>query len=622
MRLLRGPKARRLAALAGAALAGAAQASVAAAGTDCPSVVRVADVAKGMTGTGYSVSEGRDPDPFSVKVLGVIPDGVAAGRDMIVVEASGAAIDRAGGIWYGMSGSPVYVGGRLLGAIAQGLTIGPSTIAGVTPAEDLVDVAGYPVAPPGVFGSNAGPGFGFVPLPPGVLSTIAKATGTPVGQVGSALVPLRLPFSASGLSPRGMSRLRAYVERAHLSLVPYVGSSASLGTAAAGAERLERGDNFVASLSYGDVSLSDVGTTTYVCNGKAVAFGHPLEFTGRTSMGANAGDAVAIVRDPAYGPFKLATIGGGVGRVDQDRSAGVRAVLGEPPATTPIRTSVTALDRGRTRDGATDVVLEPWTPFIAFLHLSENVSATVDTAGGGSSRLTWTLEGTRQDGRPWRLARSNRYSSRADISFESSEEIANELDLIASNPFEDVRFSAVRAKAAVEETVRQYRISRVLVSHDGGRYREVGVVRAHPGSRLALRVVLLPSDDSGRKVLQIRLVVPLRARAGGAVEVVGAPTGPAACFEEYECEPGARLVKSFEGLLSALRNQRRNNVLVGRLRLGMAGAVRDRGRFLLDRPVYGSKTIAVRLGCCGEPTVFPTESSASFDDVSFTVFGG
>ena len=61
-----------------------------------------------MLGTGWTVSEGRDPEPFDAEVLGVLPDAIAPGRDMIVVDTSSPAITDAGGIWFGMSGSPVY----------------------------------------------------------------------------------------------------------------------------------------------------------------------------------------------------------------------------------------------------------------------------------------------------------------------------------------------------------------------------------------------------------------------------------------------------------------------------------------------------------------------------------
>jgi hypothetical protein len=101
---------------------------------DCPDVMPVSEITDGMLGTGWTVSEGRDPEPFDAEVLGVLPDAIAPGRDMIVVDTSSPAITEAGGIWFGMSGSPVYHDGRLMGALAFGLSFGPSSVAGLTPA--------------------------------------------------------------------------------------------------------------------------------------------------------------------------------------------------------------------------------------------------------------------------------------------------------------------------------------------------------------------------------------------------------------------------------------------------------------------------------------------------------
>ena len=89
---------------------------------------------------------GSTPMPFKVDVLGVLDDGVGVGRDMIMIKVSDYAgqhvIDQGDGIWAGMSGSPVYVGGKLLGAVAWGFTSSPSAIGGLTPAEDMLDVLG------------------------------------------------------------------------------------------------------------------------------------------------------------------------------------------------------------------------------------------------------------------------------------------------------------------------------------------------------------------------------------------------------------------------------------------------------------------------------------------------
>ena len=127
--------------VAGTATTAALGSSAQAAPTpDCKAPYPVASLTPGDAVTGKTVSQGVTPAPFTGEVIGVLDDGIAPGLDMVIVDLDSPAISAAGGIWQGMSGSPVYAGdGRLIGAVAYGLAYGPSPIAGVTPFEDMDD---------------------------------------------------------------------------------------------------------------------------------------------------------------------------------------------------------------------------------------------------------------------------------------------------------------------------------------------------------------------------------------------------------------------------------------------------------------------------------------------------
>ncbi|MDP8958362.1 MAG: hypothetical protein M3N51_03975 [Actinomycetota bacterium] len=110
---------------------------------DCaqpPEVFPVDQLRPGMRGSGYTVIEGRDPVRFNVEILGVIPDAIPPGIDFILVETSGRVISQTGGIAFGFSGSPVYIEGKLVGAIAYGFFAADHTIGGITPAEAMLEV--------------------------------------------------------------------------------------------------------------------------------------------------------------------------------------------------------------------------------------------------------------------------------------------------------------------------------------------------------------------------------------------------------------------------------------------------------------------------------------------------
>src|SRR5262245_28232537 len=134
---------------ADAPAAGAA-APMAAAASDCPAAFPLGQVSEGLEVSGLTVSHGTQPEDFTGTIVGRIDDGIAPGIDMIIARMSGSEItdpatgDIWRGIWAGMSGSPVYApDGRLIGAVAYGLTYSPSDYAGITPAAEMYRLRAY-----------------------------------------------------------------------------------------------------------------------------------------------------------------------------------------------------------------------------------------------------------------------------------------------------------------------------------------------------------------------------------------------------------------------------------------------------------------------------------------------
>jgi len=550
------------------------------------------EIREGMIGTGYTVSEGRTPEPFQAEVLGVMPDGIGPGRDMIVVRVSSPAIERAGGIWYGMSGSPIYVNGRFIGAIAYGLSFGPSTVGGVTPAEDMLRIAERPTA------TDVQPAPRRVELTPRMTEAVAQETGYS-SESSDSMTQLRIPLSVSGAGARAMSQIRKSVEREGLPFVPYAGASAS-ATPPPTDQPIEPGGNFAAAISYGDVTFAGLGTTSYVCDGKVLAFGHPFFYfpQGKTSFGGNVASAITIVDDPTFGPYKLATIGGTIGTLDQDRFAGIRTIIGDPPSAIPVTSSVSTADGAVSREGATDVLDSETLPFIAFIHILSNIDFTWDQIDEGSSTVDWTITGTRESGAAWELSRSNVYASEYDISYSSISEIEMALYRILYNDFEEVHFTGVDADVVVDDEVKQYTIKDVLVSKNGGEHKDVRRVRVRQGHTIGLRITLKPYDRSGDEVVDVQVVVPQTMKRDGVVEIKG---GQASyyeeeyyCFSEYDCGQGSgNKIESFEDLLESLQTKPLNNELLVHLRGGRK--IKADASQALDQVVSGFHVIQVRL---------------------------
>ena len=562
----------------------------------CATVMPKADVTAGMTGTGWTVAHGTVPETFDVEVLGVAPNLFSPGHDVIIAKVTGPLIDAAGGgIWAGMSGSPVYVGGDLIGAVALSFSQGPSEIAGLTPAEDMLTVGGYPAAarvPARVQLSRT------------MRTRIARSTGSPLASVGGTLVRLKLPVSVSGLGLARFEKVDRLLARRHVAAVTYPGSSASIGATAVGVDSLVPGGNFSAALSYGDVTLAAIGTTTYVCDGTALAFGHPFLQTGRSTLGAGDADAIAVVTDPTFSPFKLANAGGPLGRLDQDRSAAVRAV-DDAVDIIPAHTSLTNLDTGLSRDGQTDVVVKSEFPTISTIHLLANMDSVFDELDAGSSALDWAITGEREDGTPWQLERANMYISDFDISGDSVFDFLGDLETLSFNPLEKVTFTGVDVTGTIEDTVKTYDLTALLVCRQGICI-DTDTTFAKRGQTVRVKAVLTPSDGSAVKKIPFTFTVPRHARAGGLIEIGPAST-PRFCFAPQRCR---NAISSFDGLLRFLRKQPSNNTLRGTFRSGDFGRLSAQDDELLDRVVFGRKSVTVFYPgrCCpSEPAIVDEE---------------
>jgi SpoIVB peptidase S55 len=544
---------------------------------ECPEIMPTSDLTTGAVGEGWTVSQGTTAEPFTGEVLGVLPDAIAPGRDMIIVEATSPAVDSAGGIWAGMSGSPFYVDDKLVGVVAFGLTLGPSPIAGLTPAEEIRRVHQYPI-------SSLASAPAKVTLPRALARKVARRAAVTTRQA-STFVRLKVPVSVSGVPARGFKRLNAMARRTGAKILGYNGASAS-SVLPGDPSEIVPGGNFAAALSYGDVTIAGVGTTSYVCDERAVAFGHPFFFTGATSAAASVADALTIVTGDLFGPFKLATVGGPVGILDQDRLGGVRTLLGLTPGTTPIQSRFTSLDTGRERAGQTDAVVDDFLADLTFLHTLGNVDSVLDAIGKGSARLEWTITGSDEDGDPWSLARQDILASEWDISFDASVQLADEVFAIGQFQDEGVTVDGIEISGDVEQTLKLLRIKKVLVKR-AGKFVPLGSeITARPGQLVKFEVVLRSIPGAPDRLVHLRVRMPDNFRHA-VIEIAGGPTEEF-CEDEF-CEGP----ETFAELLDDLRTKRQHNDLAATVFSGRNFVARDVDTRRFDRAVQGQRTVFV-----------------------------
>lgn len=492
-------------AVAGAALAAGSttiattSAQSAAPGPDC-TPFPVAEVAKGQAVTGLTVSEGTVPDGFTGEVLGVLENGIAPGLDMIMAELTNPAIDQHG-IWQGMSGSPVYAqDGRLIGAVAYGLSYGESPVAGITPYEHMDDYL-----------SGAQPTVR-VKVDRRTARAIAERTDVTREEASQGFRRLPMPMSASGISTikRDLTRKqRKYLVKA---------APGAAGSGEVAADAIVPGGNLAATVSYGDLTLAGVGTITSVCNGEVVGFGHPMLFSGKSSMGLSPADAIYVHSDNVSPGFKVANIGAPVGTITDDRLSGISGDLGATPDATTVDTSVAF----GTRDNAlhSDALLERWNADVVFSQALANHDTVFDAIGEGSATVTYSATGTDAAGQPFAVTFADRYQSDWDISFEAIWDSADVTYLLSR--MSGVDTAQVTLDSVVAEDSATWRL-RGVEARRGGEWVKAtrrNPIRATAGKTLRLRVTLAGPEGTTRETLALK--VPRRALGRqGYLRVVG-----------------------------------------------------------------------------------------------------
>lgn len=518
-------------------------AGTAGAADPCPAAFPVDELQRGQALSGMTVAQGTEPQPFQATVVGVLSDGIAPGLDMVMVEAASPDISRVGGIWAGMSGSPVYADdGRLVGAVAYGLAMGASPIAGITPAEAMYSIRAYDAVPKDR-----------VALPQASQQALVATGAATPREVAGGMVTLPVPVGISGLSVRRAQRFADRIDsRLDLSHAFVTGSARSQ----AEVSPVVPGGNAAAALSYGDYTVAAVGTTTAVCDQQALLFGHPFFFAGSTTMSLHSAEAMYVQRDLVT-PFKVANPGGVVGTVTQDRLAGLSARLDSTPASAAVVSRLRNTASGTTRTGTTRVVTSEYMADLAAFHTLVNAQRVLDSAGRGVARFTWTATGT-SAGKPWSVTRSDVMADRWDIGYMLGFAVYDPLWQITDFPRAEVTVDSVTITGRLNQRYRDREVAKVHVKV-GKKWVRLGgprVPAVKAGKPATLRVTTYPFKSS--KALRTIVRVPRPPRGYGYIAVSGGGMDGFSFDEEF----GAPSPSTLPALLTSIAEQPRGDEIV------------------------------------------------------------
>ena len=293
----------------------------------------LSQVKPGMIGRGKSVFQGKVIEEFEAEILGVL-ENAAPKRSIILARLKGHGLESTG-IIAGMSGSPVYVDGKLIGAVASGFSFSKEAIAGITPIDEMLAVGKAPEEPrpgapaPVVIREDLSQ----EELSGAYLKTLATASGE--GRSNQTFAPLELPLVISGLSAGAFEKARSFFAPLGFLAVRGGTGGQSRPSDIPAAPSLREGDAVGVQLLGGDLDVSAVGTVTYVDGSKVLAFGHPVYNLGKVDYAMTRADVIAVMPS-LESSFKLAAAGPVIGRFGQDRTAGAAGEVGVMPHLIPL----------------------------------------------------------------------------------------------------------------------------------------------------------------------------------------------------------------------------------------------------------------------------------------------
>ena len=453
----------------------------------------LADVRPGMRGVGKTVFSGDRIEEFQVDILGVL-ENAGPKQSLILAKLSGGPLETTG-VLQGMSGSPVYIEGRLAGAVAMTFAFSKEPIAAIRPIEDLIS-AGQ-AEPERRLRARAS--LTDTDLTQGFEPSEAILTG------GAKLVDIATPVSFSGFTERALQHFAPQLR--NLGLEPQQGISGGgrLRPGLGHVESLQPGSMISVELLTGDMTVGADGTVTYIDGKRVYAFGHRFLAMGGTDIPFARADVLTLVPNLSSS-FKISTPREWMGSITSDRSTGVAGELGRPSALIPLSISVRHhSDNGAAVKNMTydmemvnDSVLSPLLVQMAFFSA---VDATERAVGSSTLAIRGEIEFQGHEA-PIRL--SNTYAGDLSLPQLASLSAATPLAYALQSGFAGLsRLKAVKLEVDSYAERREARIDQVWTSR-----REV-----RPGETVELHVVLTGPNgvETTRKV---SYPVPVGAATG------------------------------------------------------------------------------------------------------------
>jgi len=538
-------------------------------GAFAQSLLPLAEVKPGQRGVAKTIFSGNTVEEFGIEVVDILHNFWPQ-RDLILVRLLGDKVQHTG-VVAGMSGSPVYIDGKLLGAISYSLGLfAKEPIAGVTPIEAMLEVIDRERSrrEEMAFANRHNPTFLDIALglkegtwenflPPTVAAHAIR------GDKASWLVPIHTPLILSGFSPDVVGQVSGLLEPLGFRCM-LGGSSSSVGGDIS--PTFQPGDAIGGVLIDGDLNIAGVGTVTYVNGNHVLAFGHRFFESGPVTIAMGKAKILTTLSS-LMASEKLPEVTSVVGTIRQDRWSGIYGVVGEPPPMTPVKVTYrSSLQSERVFQFrvAEDRSLSPIMPLFLRLALFNALESARLAGGDVSLRVVGaiSLEGGQ------RVLLDNYFAgmqnpvffSPFDVMMQATADVAAVFGALLANDFEVPKIAEMDLTFTATPGKRLAKIESVWYDKS----------EAEPGDSLRLKIFLTPYRATERVLDQV-IQIPQELQQDQLTLFIG--SGQSITARDRILVPKKFEPTDFHQLLDLLRQRRRNNTLYIQLRVRDMGAL-------------------------------------------------
>ncbi|HZN08573.1 MAG TPA: hypothetical protein VFB65_17375 [Pyrinomonadaceae bacterium] len=471
-----------------------------------PALFPLEDLRPGMKGTARTVFSGSETEEFGVEILGVLPGFPGPRQSAIIARLSGPNVQKTG-VFAGMSGSPVYIDGKIVGAIAFSFPFSKEPIAGITPIKQMIELFNKgsenervkPKEPRAVsFAQLAGTDWK-PNLPKPAISSVSLLAPVSAGSplmplLGQQMAPIATPLVFSGITQESLSMFAPQLMANGLLPVSGAGGSAPITALAEVTEKtFPAGSSISVQLVRGDYSLAAAGTVTMRDGDRIYAFGHPFLSLGASDMPMAESSVVTVIPN-VNNSFKLAVPGSMVGSISQDRASGIFGMLRQAPKMIPVKVNLhTSRDRTETYsyEVATDSFL---TPLLLNLTIFNTITSSERVLGESTITVKGEIKVKGQE--PIQIDR--RFSNNQSH-IQAAGSIAVPVGSLLNSGFDDVQLDGITLDISSSETKYAGTLERITLDRTevrrGEKVEVQAYVRTESGKQFVQRIpVQIPED--------------------------------------------------------------------------------------------------------------------------------